>query len=262
MAKKTNNRRIRRFAFRPGLIVAGKYEIMAQIGTGWEGEVYLLRECATGIERAAKFWYPHRNRRNQASRFYAKKLHKLRHCPILIQYHTQETITCQDQPVRFLVSEYVEGELLSDFVARQPGKRMPVFQALHLLHALAAGIENPMGTRQPRKHPRGRLQPDPHFLRRHRRTKVVRQAALRGQGHLLRPETLADPQEVPQRRAVAAVPRDDAVGLIRRGYADRICGSAVACSADPLPGGDAGRKPSGNRFRSVTRADEVAEPSG
>ena len=141
MGKTTSNRRIRRFAFQPGTLMAGKYQIVAQIGTGWEGEVYLLRECSTGIERAAKFWYPHRNPRNRAARFYARKLHKLRHCPILIQYHTQETITYSDLPVRFLVSEYVEGELLSSYLDRQPGKRIPVFQALHLLHALAAGIE-------------------------------------------------------------------------------------------------------------------------
>ena len=141
MSKTSNNRRIKQFAFRPGTTVAGKYKIVAQIGTGWEGEVFLLRECSTGIERAAKFWYPHRNPGNRAARFYARKLHKLRYCPILIQYHTQETITYRDLTVRFLVSEYVEGELLSSFLARQPGKRIPVFQALHLLHALAAGIE-------------------------------------------------------------------------------------------------------------------------
>jgi serine/threonine protein kinase len=141
MAKKSNRHQIRHFGFNPGLVVAGKYEIVTQIGTGWEGEVYLLRECSTGIERAAKFWYPHRNPRNRAARFYAKKLHKLRHCPILIQYHTQETINYRDVLVRFLVSEYVEGELLSDFLARQTGKRIPVFQAVHLLHALAEGIE-------------------------------------------------------------------------------------------------------------------------
>jgi serine/threonine protein kinase len=141
MSKASDNRRIKQFGFKPGMIVADKYGIVAQIGTGWEGEVYLLRECSTGIERAAKFWYPHRNPGNRAARFYARKLHKLRHCPILIQYHTQETITYRGLSVRFLVSEYVEGELLSDFVARQPGKRIPVFHALHLLHALAAGIE-------------------------------------------------------------------------------------------------------------------------
>jgi serine/threonine protein kinase len=141
MATTSGNRRIKQFAFEPGMVVADKYEIVGQIGRGWEGEVYLLRECSTGIERAAKFWYPHRNPANRTARFYARKLHKLRHCPILIQYHTQETILYEGFRVRFLVSEYVEGELLSGFLARQPGKRIPVFQALHLLHALAAGIE-------------------------------------------------------------------------------------------------------------------------
>ena len=41
----------------------------------------------------------------------------------------------------FLVSEQVEGELLSKFLARQPGKRLTPFQGLHLLHTLALGME-------------------------------------------------------------------------------------------------------------------------
>ncbi len=41
----------------------------------------------------------------------------------------------------FLVSEYVEGELLSAFLKRQPGRRLSAFQGAHLLHALASGIE-------------------------------------------------------------------------------------------------------------------------
>jgi len=142
MPKPTSQRRIKRFDFPAGTVLLHKYEILAQLGRGWEGEVYLVKETSTGIERAAKFWYPQRNRRNRATRFYAKKLHKLRHCPILIQYHTQETIEVDDVPVRFLVSEFVEGELLSRFVARQTGRRMPVFQAMHLLYALAEGIES------------------------------------------------------------------------------------------------------------------------
>jgi len=141
VARRSRTGKIVQFDFKPGNVIAGKYQISLQLGAGWEGEVYLVRELTTGIERAAKFWFPHRNQRNRAVRFYAKKLHKLRHCPILIQYHTQETIDVDGQAVRFLVSEYVEGELLRSFVARQPGGRLPVFQALHLLHTLAAGIE-------------------------------------------------------------------------------------------------------------------------
>ncbi len=163
MKRKSKGRRIERFDLEPGTVVADKYEIISQIGTGWEGEVYLLRECSTGIERAAKFWYPQRNPSNRTARFYARKLHKLRHCPILIQYHTQESITFDGQPIRFLVSEYVEGELLSDFLARQPGQRIPVFQALHLLHALASGIEKIHNLREYH----GDLHDDNVIVRRH-----------------------------------------------------------------------------------------------
>lgn len=128
------------FGLYPGRILARKYEVLSLLGAGWEGEVYKIREIATGIERAAKFFFPLRNPRDRAINFYAKKLHKLRHCPILIQYHTQEKIIFGRKPLTFLVSDYVEGELLSGFLLRQRGKRLNTFQALHLLHALASGI--------------------------------------------------------------------------------------------------------------------------
>ncbi|MBU2479342.1 MAG: protein kinase [Gammaproteobacteria bacterium] len=114
---------------------------MSHLGRGWEGEVYMVRETATGIDRAAKFFFPHRNPRDKTSTFYACKLHKLRHCPIVIQYHTQETILYRGVSINFLVSDFVEGDLLSQYLDKQPGKRLTVFQGLHLLHALAAGIE-------------------------------------------------------------------------------------------------------------------------
>ena len=134
--------RVESFDLEPGDLLLQKYEVASHLGRGWEGEVYLVHEIGTGIERAAKFFFPHRNPRNQTLTYYAKKLHRLRHCPILIQYHTQETIDYEGIPVTFVVSEYVEGEPLSEFLARQPGKRLDPFQAFHLLHALAAGIES------------------------------------------------------------------------------------------------------------------------
>jgi serine/threonine protein kinase len=130
------------FDLQSGRILANKYEIIKKLGAGWEGEVYLVREIATGIERAAKFFFPERNPRNRTAIFYAKKLHKLRHSPIVIQYHTQETVRWRGTQISFLVSEYVEGELLSEYLARQPGRRLTPFQGLHLLHALASGIES------------------------------------------------------------------------------------------------------------------------
>lgn len=133
--------RIESFNFRAGKRLRGGYEIVTYLGAGWEGEVYLIRERATGIERTAKFFFPQRNVRDRASTFYAKKLDRLRQCPIVIQYHTQDTVLYRGTPITFLISEYVEGELLSAFLSRQPGGRLKPFQAVHLLHALASGIE-------------------------------------------------------------------------------------------------------------------------
>lgn len=133
--------RIDRFRFPPGTLVAGKYEILSELGAGWEGEVYLVRERLTGIERTAKFFFPQRNPRDRALRFYARKLHKLRQCPIVIQYHAQDAMRYQGEQVSILISEFVEGKLLSDFLRGMPGHKLTPFQAIHLLHSLACGIE-------------------------------------------------------------------------------------------------------------------------
>jgi serine/threonine protein kinase len=140
-ARETKKHRIDAFDLHPGRVLAGKYEILSRLGAGWEGEVFKVRETNTGIERAAKFFFPHRNPKDRTANFYAKKLHKLRLCDILIQYHTHETIRYRGTPITFLVSDFVEGELLCAFLKRQPGKRLTIFEGLHLLHSLAAGIE-------------------------------------------------------------------------------------------------------------------------
>lgn len=139
---KAKAQKIDEFNFPPGRILAKKYEVVKKLGEGWEAEVYLLRELRTDIELAAKFFFPQRNKDNRASTFYAKKLHKLRDCPGLIQYHTQETIRFKNQEVSFLVSDFVEGEVLLDFLKHQRGKRLDFFQGLHLLHELTKVIQD------------------------------------------------------------------------------------------------------------------------
>lgn len=129
------------FDLKPGRIIARKYEIIDQLGTGWEGEVYNIIELSTGIERAAKFFYPQRNIRNKTASNYAKKLHRLRHCPIIIQYHTEEHFIFRRTPITAMISEYVKGRRLSEFLKCQPGKRLSPFQALHFLYALVQGLE-------------------------------------------------------------------------------------------------------------------------
>jgi tRNA A-37 threonylcarbamoyl transferase component Bud32 len=129
-----------RFDFPSGRTVAGKYVIERQLGWGYEGEVYVITERNTGIRRAAKFYYPHRDPTGKAAITYARKLDALRHCPILMQYHHQEIATVKRKKVTVVVSELVEGVRLSEFLKQQPEGRLSSFEGLHVLHALARGI--------------------------------------------------------------------------------------------------------------------------
>src|SRR3954468_20255860 len=131
---------VKRFDFVPGRRVAGKYIVERLLGSGWEGEVYGIVERVTGIRRAAKFYYPHRDPLGKAAIAYARKLDALRHCPILMQYHHQETTYVKRRKVIVVVSELVEGIKLSEFLAKQPDRRLTTFEALHVLYTLAKGI--------------------------------------------------------------------------------------------------------------------------
>lgn len=136
-----NNNEIERFDFEDGEELAGKYVVSGFLGAGYEGEVYMLHEIATGIDRAGKFYFPQRNLKKKSSTFLAKKLHKLRDCPVLIRYLTQEEIWIDDHNLTCLISDFVEGEQLVEFIKRQRGGRLSPFEGIHLLHALAKGLE-------------------------------------------------------------------------------------------------------------------------
>jgi tRNA A-37 threonylcarbamoyl transferase component Bud32 len=132
--------KVKRFDFPPGRSVAGKYLIEGSLGSGWEGEVYSIVERATGIRRAAKFYYPHRDPMGKAAIAYARKLDALRHCPILMQYHHQEIAYFRRRKVMVVISELVEGQKLSEFLAQQRNHALTTFEALHVLYVLAKGI--------------------------------------------------------------------------------------------------------------------------
>lgn len=135
------SRKAKRFDFPPGRSLGGgKYAIQRLLGSGWEGEVYAIVEKATGIRRAAKFYYPYRDPLGKSAITYARKLDALRHCPILLQYHHQEWITVRRTKVMVVISELVEGKKLSEFLLDQPRHRLSTFEALHVLYVLAKGI--------------------------------------------------------------------------------------------------------------------------
>ena len=76
--------RIESFDLHPGRVIAGKYMVEKRLGGGWEGEVYKVVETRTGVHRAAKLFYPERNRKDRAVKHYAQKLERLRSCSMVV----------------------------------------------------------------------------------------------------------------------------------------------------------------------------------
>lgn len=132
---------VKGFALETGTRLTDKFEIVKKLGSGWEGEVYLIRELLTGIERAAKLFYPARNKDNKSAQVYAKKLHSLRQCQVLVKYITYDSCIVGSQRIHFLISEYIDGENLDQVIARQQQKRLNPYYAAHLLHSICRGVE-------------------------------------------------------------------------------------------------------------------------
>lgn len=124
----------------PGRVLAKNYQVEAQLGRGYEGEVYLVRERLTGARRAAKVFYPERNEKNAAATHYAQKLERLRDCSMVIQYHHAEQVRLRGEVVSVLISEFVEGQLLPTLLAGYRARRMPVHEALCITRTIAAGL--------------------------------------------------------------------------------------------------------------------------
>ena len=70
----------------------------------------------------------------------AQKLHRLRSCDILMQYRTQEVVQYQGEAVTFMISDSIDGELLSDAIEDQPKGYFTILEALHIIHTLCNGL--------------------------------------------------------------------------------------------------------------------------
>jgi len=133
--------RVDSFQLKPGRILNGKYVVEDRIGGGIEGEVYKVRDKKTGLHRAIKAFFPGNGDVEKSIARNARLLDRLKKCPIVIHYHHAESFRFRRQTIHYLVSEYVQGQPLSSFCERYPGKRMRPFAALHVIHALCKGLE-------------------------------------------------------------------------------------------------------------------------
>ena len=130
----------REYSLEVGDYIGDRFKIRGYLGSGWEGEVYLITETATGIDRSAKIFFPERNRYNKTAVCHALKLHRARSSNSLVQYLFQENIVVDDKKVTCLISEYIQGEVLDAYLVRQRGKRIPTFEALHIVKSIAQGL--------------------------------------------------------------------------------------------------------------------------
>jgi serine/threonine protein kinase len=134
--------KIESFDLRPGVTIAGRFTVVSLLGAGFEGEVYQVVESHTNKIRAVKLFFPHRNVKHAVSTRYAKKLDKLRSSPIVMDYLSYELIMLKKQKVACLTSEFLDGHVLGNFVAKQRQKRLGIFPALHLLYSVVQGVES------------------------------------------------------------------------------------------------------------------------
>ncbi len=135
-------KKVTSFDLTPGGVLANRFSIVKLIGSGSEGEVYKVIETYTNKVRAVKLFFPHRNPRFKISTRYALKLDKLRDSPIVMDYLSYEVLEIGDDQVACLVSEFIDGESLDDFISKQRGRRLGIFPAIHLLYSIVNGVES------------------------------------------------------------------------------------------------------------------------
>ena len=133
--------RIDSFRFPAGRKIGPHYVVESLLGGGAEGEVYQVRELDTGIRRAAKLYFPHRDPNRQLAVRQAHKLNALRNCQIVLQYHHSQVITVRKNKILAMISDLCEGEQLENWVRCHPGQRLKPYQALHVFYHLVRGLE-------------------------------------------------------------------------------------------------------------------------
>jgi tRNA A-37 threonylcarbamoyl transferase component Bud32 len=142
MAQSRTQSRIDKFSLERGHKITPRFTVLDLLGGGYEGEVYKVTEAYTNKVMAIKLFYPRRDPSFKVSTRMAKKLDKLKDSPIVVDYLSYEVVNLRGQQIACLISEYLEGEILGDFVNKHRGRRLGIFPAIHLLYSVVRGVES------------------------------------------------------------------------------------------------------------------------
>ncbi len=141
MSGRTGTQRIRSFDLPIGRTIGKSYRVEGYLGGGSEGEVYQICDQTTGIHRAAKLYYPHKDPKQRLTAHHARKLNQVRDCRLVLQFlHTQE-VQVNGYRTMAMISELCEGEPLQRWIERHRAARVSDFVALTVLHSLVSGLE-------------------------------------------------------------------------------------------------------------------------
>ncbi len=105
-----------------------RYELEQSLGRGGFGTVYRAYDTHLGQHVAVKAMFEHSEDAERQFVFEAQLLARLRHpaLPIMIDHFVENGS-------HYLVMEYIPGETLSDYLARQPGGQLDEQTALHIM---------------------------------------------------------------------------------------------------------------------------------
>lgn len=125
------------FDLEPGRKIGSRYKTVRPLGTGSEGEVYQIIDTLKGIARAAKLYYSsYYKKKSDTVVWHARKLHKLRRCKIVLQYHHMEMITVAKTRVLCMISDFCRCVPLESWICQHRGQRLHSCVALQVLYSL------------------------------------------------------------------------------------------------------------------------------
>ena len=131
-----------RICLENGFWISPQLKVVNQIGEGWEGSVFEVKEVPTGIKRVAKVFHPKKTNSSKKVVAQARRLHRLRKCNKVVQYVSGGDFDIGGLKLSYYISDYIDGPSLQEYLKSQAGKRLRGFQAVHLLHACAVALED------------------------------------------------------------------------------------------------------------------------